>query len=141
MQATLPLEFVEYTADDIRNASSFTKARDMIIANFASPRLSKLWLLRGLKAIYARQTADEKQSKSTLNDNGIGFSSTDARFLTSLALQVIAFEAGRSQWSEPLSPKQFVLLRIKMRKYAMQLARIARVRKVDDISDGIDTDE
>lgn len=68
MQAAL--DFEEYTADQVRTATSFKVARDMIIANFNSPRVGKLWLVRGLLAIYARQTADEKSYRETVDDNG-----------------------------------------------------------------------
>lgn len=119
-----------YTANDVRNASSFEKARAMIIANFNNPVTSRLWLIRGLKAIYAKQTSDEQSTDMTLNHNSVGFSAFDAEFLSTLAKQVLEFEAGRSRFSSPLSHKQFLILRDKMCKYAMQLARIARPAKV-----------
>jgi len=124
MQAAL--DFEEYTADQVRTATSFKVARDMIIANFHSSRVGKLWLVRGLLAIYARQTADEKSYRETVDDNGVGFSSVDARILSSLAQQVIRFNNGQSSFSSPLSSRQFDVLRQRLPKYAMQLAHIAR---------------
>ena len=137
-----------YSANDIRTAKSFKAARDMILANFANPITSRLWLIRGLMAIYQRQTELEKETESTLEHNGVGFSSFDDRFLSGMARQVIEFEAGRSKYGSPLSPRQFMVLRQRMEKYAMQLARIARpvparstsvgrVSGVEDIDDEV----
>ena len=75
------------------------------------------WLVRGLLAIYAGQTEDEKVSEATLEDNGIGFNGVDAEILTRFA-----------EWYEEkgwLSGKQLALTRKKMLKYAGQLAKIA----------------
>lgn len=102
-----------FTAAEVRNAS-LTRAAEMIRHNMAK---SDKWLLRGLLAIYARQTADERLGAETVKDNGIGFTVHDARILTSLAYQ--------SRLS-PLSPKQKALLRKLMPKYARQLARVVR---------------
>lgn len=75
------------------------------------------WLIRGLRAIYARQTADEQASSLTSEHNGIGFNGIDAPLLSSYAKQV---EGGHR-----LSSKQIMWARKKMIKYAGQLARIA----------------
>lgn len=84
----------------------------------AKLRTSDAWLLRGIKAIYAYQTADEQASEETKHHNGVGFNGADANFLTSLAKQV---ENGRT-----LSPKQIAAARRAMPKYAAQLVRIAQ---------------
>ena len=44
------------------------------------------WLVRGLLAIYDRQTADEKAVGATVEDNGIGFNGADAEILSSIAM-------------------------------------------------------
>ena len=115
-----------YTANDVRNASSFEKARAMIIANFNNPVTSRLWLKRGLLALYNRQNESERLSEQTIEHNKVGFSSFDASLLTSYSKQVLEFEAGHSRFKSPLSANQWMVLRLRMEKYAMQLARIAR---------------
>lgn len=75
------------------------------------------WLLRGLVAIYNKQTEDEKAVGVTAHDNGIGFNGVDAEILTSIAQQNIARGS--------VSPKQLAIVRKKMMKYAGQLAKIA----------------
>lgn len=75
------------------------------------------WLLRGLLAIYDRQTADEKQSELTKHENGVGFGGADANILSSFARQY------RSRGF--LTGTQMILARKKMQKYAGQLAKIA----------------
>lgn len=75
------------------------------------------WLVRGLLAIYARQTDDEKNSETAKEDNGIGFNAFDALILTDLVNQV--------KRTNYLSKRQIALVRQKMKKYAGQLARIA----------------
>ena len=75
---------------------------------------------RALVAIYNGQTHSEKESHTTVEDNGIGFSGIDAEILTSFAEQFL-----RRQF---LSPKQRAILAKKMPKYAGQLWQIA-VRK------------
>lgn len=75
------------------------------------------WLIRGLLAIYDRQTQDEKSSEITVHENGIGFNGVDANLLSSYARYYR--EEG---W---LSKKQIEYARKKMLKYAGQLARIA----------------
>ena len=74
-------------------------------------------LIRGLFAIFARQTADEQAGEDVKHNNGVGFTVQDAPFLSSLALQFRT----RGQ----LSPKQMECLRKMMPKYSRQLAEIA----------------
>jgi len=76
------------------------------------------WLLRGIVAIWMRQTSREQVFQCTTELNGVGFNSVDAPFLSSLALQL--------QEHGSLSPKQKEWARKKMLKYAGQLARIAK---------------
>lgn len=70
------------------------------------------WAAYALLAVYARQTANEQQAEQTEEDNGVGFTGTDAEFLTSLAKQVEKY--GR------LSTKQIALMQKRMAKYASQ---------------------
>lgn len=75
------------------------------------------WLVRGLLAIYGRQTAEEQTHGQTVEDNGIGFNGVDAEILTSFALQF--------QQRGFLTTKQLEIARKKMLKYGGQLAKIA----------------
>jgi hypothetical protein len=75
------------------------------------------WLIRGLLAIYDRQTEEEQSNHTTNVHNGIGFSAFDAEFMTNVA-----------KWYNNkgfLSEKQLMHVRKKMLKYSGQLARIA----------------
>jgi len=78
---------------------------------------SDAWLLRGLLAIYARQTENEQASDSTREDNGIGFNGYDAPFLSSLV-------KGYQRYNR-LTPRQVQACRKCMMKYAGQLTVIA----------------
>jgi hypothetical protein len=72
---------------------------------------------RGLLAIYARQTADERASESTNHKNNVGFNGFDAPLLSSMAQQL---KEGRR-----LSRKQMDIVSKRICKYAKQLAAIA----------------
>jgi hypothetical protein len=80
---------------------------------------------RGLVTIYQRQTADEQNAEDTKHQNGMGFNGRDAKFGTSLAKQVIAFNEGKSTYRYPLSRTQLESGRKLLRKYAGQLAKVA----------------
>lgn len=79
------------------------------------------WLVRGLLAIFSRQTASEQEAGVTSEDNGIGFNGADAEILSSFA----KFYAKNGY----LSPKQREIARKKMLKYAGQLEKIAKGEK------------
>src|SRR5580765_2812852 len=88
----------------------------------AKLQTSDKWLIRGLLAIYAKQTADERASENTTHQNGVGFNGTDANILSSFAKQVLAWEAtpvAERRYPTPLSlprgdkPGQMGLLRRK----------------------------
>jgi hypothetical protein len=76
------------------------------------------WLVRGLLAIHARQTEEEKTTETTKEQNGTGFNSVDANILTDLVNQY-------KRTNGYLSVRQIALIRKKMVKYAGQLTRIA----------------
>lgn len=40
------------------------------------------WIERALVVLYERQTYDEKVTKETIKENGIGFNSSDSRYLS-----------------------------------------------------------
>ena len=76
---------------------------------------------RGIVAIYKLQTEEEKSCETTRVSNGVGFSAFDAEFMTSLAKDILS---GRG-----LSPKQLAIGRNKIKRYARQLADIAKTRE------------
>lgn len=78
------------------------------------------WAQKGLVTIFDAQTADEQNTGTTNEHNGVGFTGPDAEFLTSLALQ---FQARGS-----LSPKQNISLFKMMPKYATQLEGVSAKR-------------
>jgi hypothetical protein len=92
---------VDYTTETIRNKL----------------QTDNRWLLRGLLAVYARQTTTEQQTGETKDLNGIGFNGFDAPFLSDIAQKVTA--------KRQLSDKQIAAVRKCMLKYAGQLCRIA----------------
>jgi len=96
-----------------------TEIREKLVSN-------DKWLVRGILAIYERQTADEKSSQTTKHTNGVGFNGRDAAILSSFAKQILSWQAtSNPRFRQPLSSKQFELARRMMSKYAAQLARIA----------------
>ena len=88
------------------------------------------WLVRGIVAIYERQTFDEQQSLQTSHDNGVGFNGVDANIMSSFAQQIQRWEKmdPTRRYPNPLSDKQLAIARKKMGKYAKQLAAIAEAK-------------
>jgi len=86
-------------------------------------RTNDAWLYRGIKAIYAYQTAEEKHAHSTREDNGVGFNHVDALILSSFARQLAVRDF--------LTPPQIAIARKKMVKYAGQLLRIVESKSHD----------
>lgn len=81
---------------------------------------NRVWLERGVLAIYAYQTDDEQAAHSTRRDNGVGFNAADAPYLSYVATWL---RQGRH-----LSGSHLQKTRERMLKYAGQLARIANER-------------
>lgn len=75
------------------------------------------WLFRGLLAIYARQTEDERSSEITKHDNAVGFNGVDSNFLSRAAVFY------KSNGFRTKVHKEAV--RKAMLKYSGQLAKIA----------------
>lgn len=88
-----------------------------------------VWAQHGLKVIFANQTFDEQRSESVNHWNCIGFTGSDAKFLTSLAKNLEKY--GR------LSEKQNAVLLHKMPKYARQIFNVCIERgsvvKIDGV--------
>lgn len=74
---------------------------------------------KALVKLYECQTKDEQRAHETKVVNGIGFNGVDAEILSSFA----EFYKNRGY----LSPKQLVVARKKIMKYAGQLCKIANV--------------
>lgn len=74
-------------------------------------------VMRGIVAIYKRQTLDEQMAEHTTQHNGVGFGAFDAQFMSSLAKQIMS---GRT-----LTQTQMAVGRNKIVRYAKQLASIA----------------
>lgn len=112
-------EYVTEGKRKIVDPDAFT--RDQISSLFGSPEeitLTKDMIrVKALLWIYKYQTEEEKQTFSTHVLNGVGFTGTDAEILSSFAKQVINRHF--------LSEKQMVILRKKIKKYEMQMAKIA----------------
>lgn len=47
-----------------------------------------LWIKKALLLIYSKQTAAEKVREETSEDNGVGFTGYDSKFLSSIAIQL-----------------------------------------------------
>lgn len=75
------------------------------------------WLVRGLLAIHERQTEEEQATETTKEQNGVGFNGVDANILSDLVNQY--------KRTNFLSPRQIVLIRKLMVKYAGQLVKIS----------------
>lgn len=80
-------------------------------------KTDRVWLVRGLMAIYQRQTEDEKCNRTTRHENGIGFNKVDSDFATGMA----------KWWKEHkfFTNGQYTAIGKIMNKYAGQLAKIA----------------
>lgn len=75
------------------------------------------WLIRGLVAIYNRQTDQEQNNGMTKEENGVGFNGVDSVILSDMAKQHMTRGF--------LSRRQIEIVRGKMLKYAGQLTKIA----------------
>lgn len=84
---------------------------------------NKAWALKALVRIFQEnQTADEQAAETTSHDNGIGFSGTDANFLSSLAKQYL--ERGS------LSHNQTACVLRLMPKYSRQVIAMSDAAKL-----------
>ena len=90
------------------------------------------WLIKGLLAIYNKQTDQEQAAGCTREDNGVGFNGADSVILSSFAEQIKRWQAlplNQRRFGIPLSPKQLAIAKKKMPKYARQLAEIANANR------------
>ena len=84
-------------------------------------------VLKSLLQLYYRQTRDEQIQESTNHNNNQGFTSSDAKRLTSIAKWAIK--------TGFLTPKTIVLVRKRIMKYAGQLAKIANEKAEKEIKE------
>lgn len=90
------------------------------IVSYVRQQLSTnpVWAVKALVRIFQEnQTSDEQAANSTSHDNGIGFTGTDANFLSSLAKAQLQY--GR------LTEKQMVFVFKKMPKYSRQVIQMS----------------
>ncbi|MGD9678115.1 MAG: hypothetical protein AB7V16_07095 [Vulcanibacillus sp.] len=78
------------------------------------------WLEHGVLAIYNRQTYEEKNIEKTKEHNGVGFTSSDARYLTYVAKWISS--------GKHLSGRHLEKTRRQMVKYSGQLTKIANMK-------------
>lgn len=78
-------------------------------------------VLRGIIAIYNRQTMDEKVAESTKQRNHQGFCAHDAPLLSLYAKQILQYGG--------LSPQQLNIARDRIIRYTKQLADIAEIKE------------
>ena len=81
------------------------------------------WTERAILALYRCQTSEEQVTQETREENSVGFNGVDAKFLSSLAQQLLN---GYS-----LSPKQLTYAQKAIGKYAGQLYRIQTTKERD----------
>jgi hypothetical protein len=97
------------------------------IKEFVKRKLStdKVWAQQALLKIFEFQTREEQQAKTTMDYNGVGFTGTDGRILSSLASQFIK--------KRYLSDKQMNLVFKKMPKYWGQVVKISDKEKLNSL--------
>lgn len=84
-----------------------------------------LWATTALMKIFEFQTIEEKKYNETVCYNGVGFTGTDGRILTSFAKQFKKY--GR------LSERQMSILFKKMPKYWQQIIKISDKEKLHSL--------
>jgi len=102
--------------------SKITKTQ---VKEFVRGKLStdQTWAKQALLRIYEFQTADEQRMQNTVYNNGVGFTGTDGKILTSFAKQLLK--------SGYLSEKQMILLMKKMSRYWIQVVKISDKEKLN----------
>ena len=96
-----------------------------VVSSFIKEKLkiNDKWALRALDVVFNFQTEMEKNLLQTREHNNVGFTSFDAEFLTSLALQFR--ERGC------LSPKQMSCLHKLIPKYWKQILSVSNKEKLE----------
>ena len=81
-------------------------------------------VLRAIIVLYDRQTPEEKAKGEAIEDNFIGFSGYDSKYLGDLAKQLLK--------EKRIKRDDFWRARYRLRKYAGQLAEIANEKEVEN---------
>jgi hypothetical protein len=104
-----------------------SKVTKVQIKEFVKGKLStdKVWAQHALLKIFEFQTLEEQKCKTTMDYNGVGFTGTDGRILSSLATQL--------QRKRYLSDKQMDLVFKKMPKYWIQVVKISDKEKLNSL--------
>lgn len=99
------------------------------IKGFVKLKLSTdpVWALRALIKIYEFQTQDEQKRGNTVYYNGVGFSGTDGRILSSIAKQYLK--------TNVLSEKQMDIVFKKIPKYWIQVIKISNMARLEALVD------
>jgi hypothetical protein len=105
---------LEQEADILSTPKQITWTSDVILEKIST---DVKWLIRGLLALYQRQTESEKSTATTDASNKMGFSVFDAELLSSFAKQVLN--------GDTLSQRQIDVIRRRLPKYVNQLTKIA----------------
>ena len=113
-----------FVQEDCMKMEKVTKTQ---IKGFVKLKLATdpIWAQRALLKVYEFQTIDEQKRQDTVYHNGIGFTGTDGRILTSLAKQLQKY--GR------LSEKQMNILFKKMPKYWIQVVKVSNMAKLESL--------
>jgi hypothetical protein len=74
-------------------------------------------VVRGFRVIHSLQTRGEREWGVTVEHNGVGWSGRDAELMSELYEKLVKYGS--------FTPKQLVLVRRKVLKYAGQLAKVA----------------
>jgi hypothetical protein len=90
-------------------------------------------VIKGVLAIYSRQTRDEQLQQATKYHNEVGFNGADSTILSSFAEQIQRWMdyPDQRKYDFPLSIKQFAVAQKKIVKYAGQLAEIANAKAAE----------
>ncbi len=91
-------------------------------------RENDVFVERALCVLLKRQNPMEQQVKHTMINNNMGFTSSDAKFLTGLADQIL--ETSKYPIGKKLSKKQMPYARSMLMKYSTQLAVYANHKDV-----------
>ena len=86
---------------------------------------SDIMVERSLLIMYSRQTMDEQLTKNTSNENGVGFTVTDATILSSFAQRVIGEQISNIPEGRRMSNKMRAITRYRLAKYSRQLLEVA----------------
>jgi hypothetical protein len=97
------------------------------VKNFLKTKLAtdKAWACRAVVKLYERQTLAEQSAQTTNEENGVGFTGTDAEFLSSIAIKL------NKGWC--MSEKQMTWIFKKVPKYWRQIWSMIPAEKQEEL--------